>query len=432
MGSGKSRGMSNIILAVLIVLIVISGVSGYYAGYNSGYQAGSSGISEVRQEGYKEGYDKGYAEGYQAAMKEVAPVLPNEIKIGCILSLSGDLGPMGQEILKGVKLAVEEVNARGGIRGRPIKLIVEDDETSDQKAVEVAKKLVEVDGVQVIIGPMPSGSLRAIGEYVNEKKVVTISPTATAPYITTLFPDDYVFRTVGSDTLQGKALADIIAKRGYKRVVTLVLNSPYGVGIEEEAKKIISDRIVLSIRYDPSKMDFRSELEQVKAANPDCVLFVGYYQSGKVMFRQALELGLQSITWVCAEGVYGEPMFEDPMAAEFMSIACIGTRPVAPIGSPSYELFAEKFKEKYCEEPPMYADTAYDATMMAIMAIAYCGNYSGPAIREALKIISQTYMGATGYKIFDENGDQYLQTYEIWGVVKEDGKYKFVNIGYWP
>jgi branched-chain amino acid transport system substrate-binding protein len=423
--SGKSKAVStSIALIAIVVVAIIAGAVGYYAG--------QAAAQEAYRRGYNEGRQAGLTEGRQQALQEVSPVLPREIKIGCIMSLTGLLGPMGTNIVKGVQLAVDEVNSRGGIAGRRIVLIVEDDGTDPSKGLEALKKLVEVDGCQIVIGPMASGVLRAMGNYTNEHKVVLISPTATAPYITTEFPDDYVFRTVGSDTLQGKALGELLVKRNASRVVMLVMNNPYGIGIMEEAKKVLGTRVIKTITYDPSKLDFTTELQMVKDLKPDGVLYVGYYEDGKIMFRQALEMGLDNILWVCAEGVYGDPMFEDPAAAEFMARACIGTRPSAPVGLESYEIFKSKFRAKFGEDPSMYADTAYDATMMAILAIAKAGDYNGTKIREALKDISQTFMGATGYKVFDENGDQLYQVYEIWDVVKVDGKYEFEAIGYWP
>lgn len=423
--NGKSKAIStSIALIAIVVIAIVAGAAGYYAGQTA--------TSEAYQRAYNEGRQAGIAEGRQQALQEVSPVLPMEIKIGCIMSLTGLLGPMGVNIVKSVQLAVEEVNLRGGIAGRRIVLIVEDDATDATRGLEVLKKLVEVDGCQIVIGPMASGVLRAIGSYANEHKVVLITPTASAPFITTEFPDDYIFRTVGSDTLQGKALGELLVERGASRIVVLVMNNPYGVGVMQEAGKVLGTRMIKTMTYDPTKLDFTTELQTVKDLKPDGVLYVGYYEDGKIMFRQTLEMGLDNVLWVCAEGIYGDPMFEDPAAAEFMSRACIGTRPSAPVGLESYDLFKSKFKARFGEDPSMYADTAYDATMMAILAIAKAGEYNGTKICEALKDVSQTFMGATGYKLFDENGDQLYQVYEIWDVVKKDGEYKFEAIGYWP
>ena len=406
--SQANKGVSAVLLIAIIIIAVVAGVVGFYAGQTAGYKA-----------------------GYEAA-KPAGPTLPDKIKIGSLMCLSGFLGPMGEKIVKGVELAVDEINAHGGIAGRPVELIVEDTATDPKVALEAFKKLVEVDGVQVVIGPMSSPETMAIGEYANERHVVVISPSATATEITTKFPDDYIFRTVGSDALQGKALAEIILDKGFSKVATLVLNNPYGIGIEEKAKEVLGDKVILSLRYDPAKMDFRTELSQIKDSGADCVLYVGWYEDGRVMFKQALEMGLDNIQWVAAEGVYGEPMFDVPEAAEFMSRAVIGTRPIAPTGLVTYEIFAEKFKEKFGEAPSMYVDTAYDATMLAALAIAYAGEYDGAKIKEVLPYVSQSYIGATGHKMFDKNGDQLTQYYEIWKVDKVNGEYKFIGIGTWP
>lgn len=356
------------------------------------------------------------------------------------MALTGFLGPMGTEIVKGVQLAVTEANESGGIAGRQIELIVEDTATDPATALEACKKLVEVNGVDIIIGPMASGEVRGIGEYCNDSEVVVISPSATAPDLPALFPDDYIFRTCGGDEFQGKAMADIIINENYEDVAILVLDNPYGVGIENEAKKVFAGKkidIVITIRYDPTKRDFLTELGQIASANPDVVLYVGYYEDGRVMFRQALELGLDTIKWVCAEGVYGEALIKENNVvftdvAEFLSRAGMGTRPVAPVVS-GYDAFEAKFIAEYGTEPQMYSETAYDATWLAIQAIAQAGEYDGAKIRSALKTVSQFYIGASGIKEFDVNGAQAMQTYEIWAVQKLGiDNYKFVGIGMWP
>ncbi|MEM3105101.1 MAG: ABC transporter substrate-binding protein, partial [Candidatus Bathyarchaeia archaeon] len=286
--NGKSKAIStSIALIAIVVIAIIAGAAGYYAG--------QAATSEAYQRGYNEGRQAGLAEGRQQALQEVSPVLPMEIKIGCIMSLTGLLGPMGANIVKGVQLAVDEVNSKGGIAGRRIVLIVEDDATDATRGLEALKKLVEMDGCQIVIGPMASGVLRAMGSYANEHKVVLISPTATAPYITTEFPDDYIFRTVGSDTLQGKALGELLVEKGASRIVVLVMNNPYGVGVMQEAGKVLGTRVIKTITYDPAKVDFTTELQMVKDLKPDGVLYVGYYEDGKIMFRQALEMGLDNI-----------------------------------------------------------------------------------------------------------------------------------------
>jgi|GEM_PF-295904 len=466
---GKRNRLAVALAAFLICVVVaaiVAGVAGYYighsGGYNSGYNTGySEGYSKGRSEGlaagaeraYREGYTAGYNIGYtygfsngtlnvakalymglkDRIMREIvqvsAPNLPSKIKVGCLMALTGELGPMGVEIAKGAQLAVALVNRLGGVAGRPVELILEDTGTDPSKALTACKKLVEVDGVKVIVGPMASGEVMAIGSYVNERKVVLISPSATSPYITLNFPDDYVFRVVGSDTAQAKALVKLALDAGCKKIATLVLDNPYGVGIEDVVSSIIGDKLVVKIRYDPKKMDFRTELTQIKGAGVDGVIYVGYYEDGRVMFRQALELGLDNIKWFAAEGVYGDPMLVVPESAEFMNRAVVGTRPLPPLVS-FYDEFLEEYEAAFGVKPAApYIEYCFDATLMLLEAIAKAGVYDGAAIKQKLMEVSSSFLGASGYKAFDKVGDQLMQIYSAWKVVKEADVYKLIDIG---
>ncbi|MDW8061411.1 MAG: ABC transporter substrate-binding protein [Nitrososphaerota archaeon] len=452
-------------LICIVVAAVIVGVAGYYighsGGYRSGYDAGySEGYNRGRSEGlaagaeraYREGYTVGYGIGYRYGfsngtfniakalymglkdriIREIvqvsAPNLPSKIKVGCLMALTGELGPMGVEIAKGAQLAVALVNRLGGVAGRPVELILEDTATDPSRALMACKKLVEVDGVKVIVGPMASGEVMAIGGYVNERKVVLVSPSATSPYITLNFPDDYVFRVVGSDTAQAKALVKLALDAGCKKIATLVIDNPYGVGIEDVVSSLLGAKLVLKVRYDPRKMDFRTELTQIKGAGVDGVIYVGYYEDGRVMFRQAFELGLDNVKWFAAEGVYGDPMLVVPESAEFMYRAVVGTRPLPPLVS-FYDEFLEEYEAVFGAKPAApYIEYCLDATLMLLEAIAKAGVYDGVAIKQKLMEISSSFLGASGYKAFDNVGDQLMQIYSAWKVVKEGGVYRLVDV----
>jgi ABC-type branched-subunit amino acid transport system substrate-binding protein len=436
----KNAISTTMALIAIIIIAAIAGGVGYYggnlSGYSAGYEAGSRGAYQQGfQAGLQQGNSSGYSKGYQAALEKAKPILPDVIKIGQIQSLSGGLGPFGTKIAKGAQLAVDEVNARGGIRGRRIQLITEDDATDPTRALEVAKKLVEVDGVQVIIGTTGSAQLRAIAPYLIEKKVLIISPSVSGPFLSTDYPNSYVMRTCASDVLQGAVMGDLVLQRGYKRVAYLIMDNAYGRGICAEVKKKVGEGVA-TIFFDEKKLDYRTELEQVKAANPDVVVHVGYPEDATVMFKQALEAGLEKVQWISAEGVYGTAMFPpegDPAAAEFMSIAVIGTAPTTP-GGILYEEFARRYTEAFGMEPMVYCDTCYDATMLAIQAIAYCGEYNGTKIRDAVLTIARNYIGPSGHKIFQPNGvDMMYSYYIIWDVEEvSPGKYEFKEIGRWP
>ena len=358
--------------------------------------------------------------------------LPDEIKIGVLLPLSGDIGAIGERMLNGAKLAAKIVNDSGGIGGRPIKLIVEDTMGLPDKAIDAIKKLVEVEGVKVVIGPATSAEVLAVAKYVNDRHVVLISMSATASRISEL-GDDYIFRVIPSDTLQVALIADLIKAKGYKRVVTFVVANDYGIGLEEGLKKLIPDRIVGSIRYDPEKGDYRAELEQVKMWNPDAIFYALWVESGKMVFKQAMDLGLDNIAALGSEGLCDVAFFFDTKAAEYMArTGIMGGKPTSPKGTYGYQRFYEAYVDVFGEEPSLYCDYTFDATMLAILAIAHAGTYEGPKIKTALQVVSQYFIGATGCKALDKNGDVVTATYDIWKVVKaRANEYKYVIVGSW-
>ncbi len=358
--------------------------------------------------------------------------LPSEIKIGVLLPLSGDIGAIGSKMLNGAKLAAKIVNDSGGIGGRPVKLIIEDTMGLPDKAIEAVKKLVEVEGIKVIVGPATSPEVLAIAKYVNERHIVLISMSATASEISKL-GDDYVFRVIPSDIMQVALIADLIKARGYKRVVTFVVANDYGIGLEEGLKNLIPNRIVGSIRYDPEKGDYRAELEQVKMFNPDAIFYALWVESGKVVFKQAMDLGLDTIPALGSEGICDISFFTDTKAAEYMAqVGIMGGKPTSPRGTYSYQQFYEAYVRVFNEEPSLYCDYTFDATMLAILAIAQASEYNGSKIKETLQLVSNYFIGATGYKALDKNGDIITATYDIWKVVKtKDSEYKFVIIGSW-
>ncbi len=343
-----------------------------------------------------------------AALAVYVAVKPGEekaekgpIKIGAIMCLSGELGPVGPGLVEGIELAVWEVNQKGGIQGRQIELIVEDEETTPTKAVEVGSKLIDIDGVKVIIGPMISPSVLSLANKSSASKVVLISPSATAPSVTDA--GEWVFRVCPTDLVQAKALADLAKFKGYTRVATLVVNNDYGVGLEEGFSKNFEGEVVAKVRFESGKADYRTELDTIKAKQPDAVMLVAYPESGTVILKQAAELKM-GFQWLAAEGIADAVMLQRPEIIPELE-KTLFTKPRSVKETVAYRHFLELFKQKYPgKEPGIYADYAYDATRMAIMAIAYGGN-DGEGIKNALYLVGDHYKGASGDKTFDVNGD---------------------------
>jgi len=440
------KGISTTAAAALAVVLLIVGiVAGYFAGSAT---VTPQTVTETRTVTQTVGAAQTVTQTMTQTVTDTRTVtttvsaaggLPEKVKIGVLLPLSGELGAIGARMLYGAHIAAKIVNDSGGIGGRPVQIIAEDTAAIPDKALDAVKKLVEVQGVQVIVGPATSVEVATIAKYLNDRKVPAISMSATAAALSKLaeqYGDTYFWRVVGSDTIQARALADIMKEKGFKRIVTFVVSNDYGIGMEQMllAQPEMKERVVLTIRYDPTKGDYRTELEQVRAANPDLIFYALWVESGKIVFRQALDLGLDKIPTMGGEGMADEAFFEDPRASEYMvKTGLFGTRPTYDPNTYNYKIFYNMHKSLYGEEPSLFADYTYDATMVAILAVAHAGAYEGAKIKNALALTGQYYIGATGMKAMDPTtGDLLSQDYLIWRVELKDGKptYNF-NYGFW-
>jgi len=355
-----------------------------------------------------------------------APAKPaGTIKVGCVLSMTGLLGPMGQDMMAAARLAVKEINEADGLLGKQVQLIEEDDGTEAAKCLERVKKLVEIDGVKVLVGAMTSGAAMAIGPYLATKSVLVVTPSATSPALSEQYWKNWLFRSTPHDAFQGEVLAQVVLEKGFTRLATIVQDNPYGVGLEKALIDALSKagwkgQHVATIHFDQTKADYRTELETIKGNNPDVVLAVTYSEDGIILFRQALEMGLDNIAWLGCDGNYGDGMFADPRAAEFMEKAIIaGTRAAGTPPGATYEKFAAAYKAATNKDSSVYCDTTYDAVWLLAKSIQKAGTDDGAAVRDALLQIGQNYDGASGIITFDSIGDRVSGIFEIWEVVKD-------------
>ncbi len=361
-------------------------------------------------------------------------VAADEVKIGVMQALTGDLGTYGQPMTDGILLAVKEVNENGGVLGGTLETIVEDTQTSEVPSVDAANKLVKVDRVPVIIGATGSGSSMAIIDITTGNGVLQISSSNTGPDFTTYSDNDLYFRTAPSDALQGKAMAQLAIKEGYTTATTLVVNNPYGVGFElvfVKEFKALGGAVLETVKYDPAGTIFDSEVEKACQPNPDFVMLCSYPQTGSVILKTAYEKGhMEDIDWLLSEGLRDETLAEmvgKDTAGNYIIAGLKGTTPDPRAAGPSYETFKQNYIAEYGKEPTTYCSNSYDAAAVVALAIEKAGEASGTAIRdsirdvanppgeevsdigEALRLIREgkeiNYQGASGEITFDENGD---------------------------
>jgi ABC-type branched-subunit amino acid transport system substrate-binding protein len=302
------------------------------------------------------------------------PAKADTIKIGSLLTTTGDLAPMGNRMANGARLAIAEINAQGGLLGKKVEFILENDNCEPAKGLERIKKLIDINGVKVIVGPMISGSSFSAGPYASKKNVAMISPSATAAKLSEQRWTKWFFA-------------------GWK------------------------GKHVAAVRYDQKKKDYLTQLQQIKDSKPDVVFTSTYADDGIIVFKQALDLGLDKIPWLGCDGNYGSGLFKEPKSAQFMEKAFLaGTRSAGGL-TEAYDKFAKAYKDKFGEAPEIYCDTTYDAVWVVAKAIKKAGKYDGKAIRDAMETIKLD--GASGPISFNETCDRASGTFELWKVAKD-------------
>ncbi len=366
--------------------------------------------------------------------------LPKEIPIGLAIAVSGGYAVDGPRRLKGALLAIEEMNALLERVGAPFRFkpIHEDTKANPQEAVNVVKRFIS-QGIQVIIGPLSTSETAAVMPIVNKEQVVVISPSSTGK--AAAFPDDYVFRMPPPDTAQGPAIGKLIYQLGYRKLVIIARNDDYGKGLADLVKQTFEQLggKVEVILYHPEKPDLSEEVNMLatKVANfgadeQTAVLIIAFDNDGRQIIERASKIDvLGKVRWFGPDALGRKTFVEVPEVASFLSkVKILITRP-AIARNPVTEHFEKAYEEKYGEKPTPYAYYAYDAAWVAMLSVLAAGKYDGKAIKEVLPIVAFHYMGATGHKILDENGDAAIADYTITTIVETPEGYKFKDIGIW-
>ena len=362
------------------------------------------------------------------------------IRIGTLIDVTGDLGAFGPPIVLATDLAALLINEAGGIDGRPVEMVHRDSGTSPQIATDAASALVNVDGVEAIVGSLSSGVTLAVAESVTiPNGAVLVSPASTSPAITNLDDNDTVFRTTVSDALQGVIAAQLANQLGYDNVATLYINNAYGEGLStvfQENFEAQGGTVSAAVPIEGGQASYASELRQASGGGADVLMALSYPETAGVYLREAVE-GQYFDDFMFVDGTKNQDMFDTLGADSFEGN--YGTAPGAP-GTPTQETFKDLYASKLDGDTSgLFISEAFDAAVILALAIAEAGSEDGDdikaAMREvanapgekvgpgdlarALELISQgqdiDYVGAAGDQDFDENGDV-QNTIEVWKI----------------
>lgn len=331
------------------------------------------------------------------------------VDIGSILPLTGDLAVYGQSVKDGANLAVDEINAAGGLDGKQIKIIYEDNRGESADTVSAYHKLADIDKVPVILGAVVSTNTLAIAPLAEENKVILISPTSTSPKLTQ-WEDGYVFRVIASDRYQGVVMAELAIEMGYDEVAVMYLNNEYGVGfkdvfVDEFGK--LGGTVLTEIANDEGKTDFRSELTNLKEVDPSAVMIVGYVKESSIIFKQAKELGINT-QWLCSEGHKSDELIG------LSGDSSDGILVLYPATAKELEDFKTNFNAVHNDVPGVFAAEGYDMVQAAVKAMDTAGSTTDTAaIKASMRDVD--FNGPSGHKVFDRFGDV-PAAYDVWTV----------------
>lgn len=321
------------------------------------------------------------------------------IKIGGIAPLSGSVAVYGLECTDGVNLAVEEINAAGGILGKKVEYLVEDDEGDPAKSVNAYTKLTTQDGVTMLIGSLTSGCSIAITSTAQAQGVVQIAPAATAVALTDA--GNYIFRACYTDPFQGKIGGKFAATNlGLTKAAVLYdVGNDYSVGLMEnfvEEFTSLGGEMVASESYITNDVDFNAQITKIKAANPEVVYLPDYYGTVSLIAKQLRAQGLDCPI-IGADGWDG--LVED--AGDEVVGGYYSNHYAADSTDPAVVKFIEGFKAKYNGRVPnSFAALGYDSMYMYKNAIEAAGTTDPAAVRAALEASEGDYV--TGHIRFDE------------------------------
>ncbi len=322
------------------------------------------------------------------------------IKLGEFASLTGKEAVFGQNVTKGTRLAIEETNAAGGVLGRKLELITEDDQSKPGESATVVKKLISRDKVVVVLGEITSGRTLEAAPICQAAKIPLISPGATNVEVTA--KGNYIFRVCFIDDFQGTVMAKF-ARESLKlsRVAILSsVSSAQSVGLAKYFRARFTSGgglIAAEQKYGEGDKDFRAQLTAIKAAGAEGIFVPGYYAEAALICKQARDLGLT----LPLLGVDG---WESPDLIAIAGTAvegCYFSTHYSPESkNPVVVAFNARFQKRWDISSNALSVLGYDAAMLAIDAIRRAGTTEGPKLRDTLAD-TKNYQAVTGTISFD-------------------------------
>lgn len=323
------------------------------------------------------------------------------IKIGFIGPLTGDYANYGTLCKQAVQMAIEEINAMGGVNGVEIKLYAEDSEGDSQKALAAMEKLSSSDKVCAIIGPVLTGEAFSVAERAEAEGIVIITPSASHKDITNI--GEYIFRTTPSDGLQGEVAGKYWYEvLGYRKLAVLYAKNDYSQGLYEsmsEAFTAEGGKIVATATFMVGDKDFKTQLTNLKNTDAEAIYIPDYTAEMAQILEQASQLGIDK-PFLSGDGFLSEEIYT--LAGQYTD-GVIYTASAKITESDKNKVFKENYTAKWGVGPDSFASNAYDATYILASVIEKVGT-NRAAIKKGMQQVKD-FEGVNGIINFAENGD---------------------------
>ena len=344
------------------------------------------------------------------------------IRIGGLAPLTGDAASYGVAVNNAIQMAVEDINANGGIDGKQIEYIYYDEKGDTTEATNAYNKLVQDDKVVAIIGDVTTKPTLAVAQTSQQDNIPIITATATAAEVTLTGPN--IFRACFTDPFQGELMAFYASEKlGATKVAVLSdMADDYSSGIAEAfvAKaEELGMQVVADEKYQDGDVDFKSQLTNIKGQNPDVLFLPVYYEDLRLISAQAKEVGVTA--QLCGADGW-DSVLTDNFDSSVLNGGVFCSQYSTESTDERVQNFISTYKEKYEMDPNMFAVLAYDATNMMAQAISDAGSTDSQAIIDAMAALE--YDGLTGHMTFDEDRNPQKSAVIV---SIQDNVYKFVE-----
>jgi len=333
------------------------------------------------------------------------------IKIGANFELTGSVAAFGNSQLNGIKLAIKELNDKGGVNGKKLQVVELDNASKPEESTRAATKLITSEDVTVLMGATTSTNTLAAVNVANDKKTPMVTASATNPEVTFDSKknkvNEYVFRACFIDPFQGKVMANFATQKLSAKTAVIYTDnaSDYSKGLQKFFKETFTangGKILGEESYQTKDTDFKAVLTRIKSLNPDVIYVPGYYEEVGKIVKQARELGITA-PMMGGDG-WDAPQLLEIAGAQALNNTFISNHYSPQDPDPKVKTFVDAYKKEYNAEPDAMAVLGYDGMYMVADAIKRAGSTDKEKIKEALAA-TNGFEGVTGKVTLDKNHD---------------------------